>query len=199
MGKKSRRERIEKRESFAAKRVKTKRKNQLIAGGVLSVVAVIVAFSALMFVENAGNLPGSPPGAGPLGSAHEHASILTVIHGDTFDYSGESYQIQNNWIHFENQDGTTVHMHATDVTLGYLFDSLSINLTDECYVFPDATRSFCTDEKYSLKFYVNGDMAPGIADYVINDGDRVLISYGDESEDGISEQLDRLNAQSILS
>ena len=199
LGKKSRRERVEKRETFAAKRTKTKRKNQLVAAGVFAVVAVIVTYAAYTFVENQANLPGSPPGAGPLGDEHEHASILVIIHGDTFDFSGPSYQTQNNWIHFENRDGATIHRHASNVTLGYLFESLSIGLTDECFVFPNGVRSFCTDDRYSLKFYVNEESVPDITGYVARDGDRVLISYGSESDEEIDAQLRRLAAQPILS
>ena len=199
LGKKSRRERIEKRDTFAAKRTKAKRKNQLIAAGVLSVVAVIVTYSAYTFATSSASLPGAPPGSGPLGGEHEHASILTKLHGDTFDFSGSSYQVQNNWIHFENQDGTTIHRHAANVTLGYLFESLSIGLSDECYIFPDGAREFCTDDRYSLKFYLNEERVDGITDHVPRDGDRILISYGSESDEEIEAQLRELGAQAILS
>ena len=199
MGKKARRERVEKRETFAAKRTKAKRKNQLIAAGVLATVGAIVAYAAITFIDSGGNLPGSPPGAGPLGGEHEHASILTLIHGDRFEYSGQSYQVQDNWIHFENQDGTTIHRHAANVTLGYLFETLDVELTDECYVFPDRSRTFCTDEDFALKFYINGESVPGITDYVVEDGDKVLISYGDEDDERLAEQLARLDDQPILS
>ena len=199
LGKKSKRERIEKRDSFAAKRTKTKRKNQLMTAGVLSIVAVIVAYAAFEFATNTTNLPGSPPDAGPLGSAHEHASILAIIHEDAFPFSGSSYQAQNNWIHFENQDGTTIHRHATNVTMGYLFDSLGIELTDECYTFPNRSRSFCTNEEYSLRFYLNGELVTSLIEHVPSDDDRILISYGDYTDSEISEQLETLGAQPILS
>lgn len=199
MGKKARRERIEKRESFAAKRTKAKRKNTLITAGVFGAVAVIVAFAAYNFAYNSTALPGSPPDAGPLGGEHDHASVLTSIYGDTFGFDGDAYQVQNNWIHFEGRDGTTIHRHAANVTLGYMFNTLSIGLDDQCFVFPDASRTFCTNDKYSLKFYINGDKVDSITDYVITDQDRILISYGDETDDEINAQLDRLLAQPILS
>ncbi|MCY4251895.1 MAG: protein-disulfide isomerase [Thaumarchaeota archaeon] len=199
MGKKARRERVEKRETFAAKRSKAKRKNLLIAAGAMAAVGAIVAYAAISFVSTAGNLPGAPPGAGPLGGEHEHASILTLIHGDRFGYSAQPYQVQDNWIHFENQDGTTIHRHAANVTLGYLFDTLDVELNDECYVFPDNALEFCTTDEHSLKFYVNGEKVPGISEYVVEDGDRILISYGGEDDDEIAEQLARLGDQPILS
>lgn len=199
MGKKARRERVEKRETFAAKRSKAKRKNLLIAAGAMAAVGAVVAYAAISFVSTAGNLPGAPPGAGPLGGEHEHASILTLIHGDRFGYAAQPYQVQDNWIHFENQDGTTIHRHAANVTLGYLFDTLDVEVTDECYVFPDNSREFCTDDEFSLKFYINGEKVPGIADYVMEDGDRILISYGGEDDGEIAEQIARLEEQPILS
>lgn len=57
MGKKAREEREEKRESFAAKRTRQKRKSLLMAAGVLGVVAVIVGYSALQFANMQGAVP----------------------------------------------------------------------------------------------------------------------------------------------
>jgi len=197
MGKKTRKEREDKRESFASKRTKQKRKNTLIAAGILGVIAVIVGISAYNFTNLTGTSPGAPPGAGTLGDDHEHPSVLVRIFGDKFDFSLPAYQIKNSWIHFEAQDGNTVHRHSTGVTMGYLFETLGIGLTEECYVFPDG-REFCTNEDYSLKYYINHEKVSGINDSVLQDGDKILISYGNESQEVIDQQLAELDAQSFL-
>ncbi|MFQ6025191.1 MAG: protein-disulfide isomerase [Nitrosopumilaceae archaeon] len=197
MGKKTRREREEKRESFAAKRTREKRKNLLIASAVLGLVAVIVGYSAYTFATMGASAPGAPPGAGTLGDEHEHASILTRIFGDKFDYSSAAFQIKSSWIHFEGSDGTTVHRHASGVTLGYLFETLGIGLDDQCYIFPDG-REFCTNEQYSLKFFINHQPVSDIRNYIIEEGDRILISYGNEDTTEIEEQLVELDSQLIV-
>ena len=198
MGKKTRKEREEKRETFAATRGKQKRKNVLIAAGVLGVIAVIVGISAYTFATMQANIPGAPPGAGVLGDEHEHASVLVRIFGDKFDFSLPAYQIKSSWIHFEAQDGTTVHRHASGVTMGYLFETLGITINEECYIFPDG-RQFCNNEDYSLKYYINHEKVSNINDYVFEDQDKILISYGDETPEEIEEQLVELDNQVILS
>ena len=197
MGKKERKEREEKRESFAEKRSKEKRRNIAIAAGVFAVVAVIVGYSAYTFATMSANVPGAPPGAGTLGDEHEHASLLVRIFGDKFDFSLPAYQIKSSWIHFEGQDGNTIHRHASGVTLGYLFDTLNVDVTNDCFIFPDQ-REFCTNEDYSLKFYINHQKVNGIRDYVLKEGDRILISYGNESQEQIEEQLVEVDSQRLV-
>jgi hypothetical protein len=196
MGKKARENKGE-RESFAAKRSKEKRRNTLIAIGVLAGVAAIVGYSAYNFANMGGSGPGAPEGAGMLGDEHEHASLLVRIFGDKFDFSVPAYQIKSSWIHFEGQDGNTVHRHASGVTLGYLFDTLGISLTDKCFVFPDG-REFCTNDEYSLKFYLNHNQIPDIRNYVLQEDDRILVSYGSETPEQIEAQLIELDSQQIL-
>ena len=196
MGKKAREERQEKREDYATKRTKVKRKNSLLAGGILAVIILIVGYSSYVFVTMDADVPGAPPGAGKLGDAHEHASLLVRIFGDKFDFSVPSYQIKSSWIHFEESDGTTIHRHSTGVELGYLFDTLNIGIDNECYRFPDG-RQFCTNEDYSLKYYINHQIVDNISDYVFEDGDRILISFGNETPEQIEEQLIELDSQII--
>jgi len=188
MGKKHQRDREERRERYAARQQKQSNKNKLIAAGVFAAVIAIIAYAGYEFATLTVDAPGGPEGAGALGSAHVHAGILVKVFGDKFDFSVPSYQIKTPWIHFEGQNGDTIHRHATGVTLGYLFDSLSIKVTDECYIFPDG-RQFCTDDTYSLKFFINGNQVSGISDYVVRDDDRVLISYGSETPEEIEDQL----------
>ena len=196
MGKKTK-EHKDERESFAAKRTKEKQRNTLIAIGVLAGVAAIVGYSAYNFVNLGSSAPGAPQGAGILGDEHEHASILVRIHTDKFDFSVPAYQIKSSWIHFEGQDGNTIHRHASGVTLGYLFDTLRITLTDQCFVFPDG-REFCTNDEYSLKFYINHNQVPDIRNYVLQEDDKILISYGDQTPEQIEAQLVELDSQIIL-
>jgi len=196
MGKKARKEREEKRESFAAKRTRQKRKSMLMVAGVFGIVAVIVGYSVYNFVNLQGSAPGAPPGAGVLGDEHAHISTLVRIFGDKFDFSSPAFQIKSSWIHFEGQDGDTIHRHSTGVTLGYLFETLSITVNDECFVFPDG-RQFCNSDDYSLKYFINHEQVPNIHDYIGNEDDRVLISYGNESPEEIDSQLLELDNQLV--
>jgi hypothetical protein len=198
MGKKERSEREQKRENYATQRSSAKRKNNLIAIGVIAVIALIVGYSVYVFVTmDQSASPGGPENAGALGSEHSHTGILVKIFKDTFDFSAPAYQIKSAWIHFEGSDGSTIHKHATGIKLGYLFDTLSIGLDDQCFVFPDG-RNFCTDDTYSLKFFVNGEQVSDIRDYETSDNDKILISYGAESQEEIESQLLELTAQGLI-
>ncbi len=197
MGRKERREREAKRENYATKNSAAKRKQTLIAIGVLSVIAVIVGYSVWLFISEPPVTPGGPPNAGTLRSDHSHAAILVKIFGDTFDFSSPAFQIKSNWTHFEGRDGTTIHKHATGVTLGYLFETLSIGLDEECFVFPDG-KDFCTNEDYTLKFFINGEQVDDIRDYEIQEDDRILIVFGGETPEEIEGYLLQLDNQELI-
>ena len=131
------------------------------------------------------------------GSEHVHAGILVKIFGDTFDFSTSDYQNKSNLIAFEGGDGTTTHRHEPEGTLGVLFDSLGIGLDDQCYIFLDG-KQFCTSEDYSLKFFINEEQVDDIQDYVVQDDDKILISYGAETPKEIKSQLEELDNQPII-
>jgi len=196
MGRKHREERREKREDFVAKRTQQRRKNTLLAVGILGLIGLIVGYASFTFVTMGTDTPGAPPGAGKLGDEHEHASLLVRIFGDKFDFSATTYQIKSSWIHFEESDGNTIHRHSSGVTLDYLFGTLGLDIDEDCYIFGDG-RQFCTNEDYSLKYFINGDSVNDINDYVIQDDDRILISYGSETEDQIADQMNELYSQII--
>ena len=196
MGRKHREERRERREDFVAKRSQQKRKNTLLAVGILGLIGLIVGYASFTFVTMGTDTPGAPPGAGKLGDEHEHASVLVRIFGDKFDFAATTYQIKSSWIHFEESDGNTVHRHSSGVTLGYLFETLNIEINEDCYIFADG-RQFCTNEDYSLKYFINGDRVNSIYNHVVQDDDRILISYGGETNEQVIAQLNELDSQII--
>ena len=196
MGRRAREERREEREDKVAKQTKVKRKNNLKAAGILALIAIIVGYAGYEFINLDSSAPGAPPGAGKLGDEHEHASLLVRIFGDKFDFDSPAYQIKSSWIHFEDSDGTTIHRHSSGVTLDYLFANIGIGIDNECYKFPDG-RQFCTNEDYSLKYFINHEPVKDINDYVLEEGDRILITYGSETPEQIEEQLMELDSQVI--
>ena len=196
MGRRAREERREERENKVAKQTNVKRKNSLMAAGILALIVVIAGYSVYVFINLDSNVPGAPSGAGKLGDEHEHASLLVRIFGDKFDFTSPAYQIKSSWIHFEDSDGTTIHRHSSGVTLDYLFANIGIGIDNECYKFPDG-RQFCTNEDYSLKYFINHEPVKDINDYVLEDGDRILITYGSETPEQIEEQLMELDSQVI--
>ena len=198
MGRKERREREQKRENRAVRHAAEKRKHMMIAIAVLGSVAAIVGWSGYLFVTmDTSQMGGAPFGAGPLNSDHTHTGILVSIFGDTFPFHEAGYQVQSPWIHFENHDGTTIHRHATGVKLGFLFDSLKIDLNEECYVFPNG-QQFCTNEDYTLRFFINGEARADIRDYIPMENDRILVTYGDESPEEIAALLDELDSMELV-
>ena len=148
-------------------------------------------------VLNPKSEPIPPKNAGPLGGEHVHVGILVKILGETFDFSTPAFQMKSSWIHFERNEGTTIHKHATGVTMGYLFDTLGLGLDHHCFVLPDG-MSFCDDETYSIKFFINGEPVIDIQDYIAQHGDKILISYGAETPQQIEQQLSELNNQELI-
>lgn len=130
-------------------------------------------------------MPDVPPGS-ILRDAHEHASILVRIFGNKFDFSSTQFQLMSPWIHFEGSNGNTIHRHSNGITLGYLFDTLYLGLSQDCFVFHDK-REFCTNDDNTLKFYINGEKVQDIRDYEIFENDKILISYGPETPEEIEE------------
>jgi len=123
-----------------------------------------------------------------FGTAHDHASISVKIFGDEFDFTKPEFQLQSSFIHLENYDGYVIHRHSNGATLGYLFETLNIELRSDCIIF-NGEAKFCSNEDYSLKFYINEKKVDDLRDYQILNGDLILISYGSENQEEISEQL----------
>ena len=195
MGRKERREREQKRENYATKHSAEKRKQIMITIGVLGVIAVIVGYAAYLFTELDTSV--GPENAGELYSDHAHAAILVKIFGDKFDFSSSAFQLKSPWTHFEGGDGSTIHKHATGVTLGDLFDSLPVGFNEECFEFQNG-RSFCTNAEYELVFYINGEKMTDIRDHEIEEDDRILISYGTETQEELESQLLELQNQRLV-
>jgi hypothetical protein len=171
---------------FAAGRRKRKRYMKIVIPVIIAVVAVAI-ISTITFSLQSNNSNKY----GPVGSAHEHAAFLVKLEGVPIDFSQDKYQVKSRLIHVENNDGTTLHRHATGVPFIEFLKSVDMDIRNGCFVRDDG-REYCDTADKKLQYFVNGTQTDSIADYVVNDNDRILVIYGDENGNELKQEIDAL-------
>ena len=160
---------------------------------ILPIIAAIVIIAGIsIYVSSQNTL--SVAGFGPLGSAHEHAAFLVKVNGQNIDFSQPQYQVQSDYIHVENGDGTTLHRHATNVTFADFLKSVKMDIDkkNNCLAFTNGTE-YCDDDNNKLRTFINGNSTGSISDYILNNNDCLLVIYGNETDEQIANALDELN------
>ncbi len=149
----------------------------------------ILIVIALLFVAAC----GSQPRIGPVGSVHSHAGLKVYLEGQELDLSQQKYMVRQPWVHVEDMRGDIVHVHATGVTVGEFFRTLGMKFTDECFKL-DSGKEYCTEGDKTLKFYVDGTPNTDFDKYLFGPHDKILISYGSETEEELKAQLDSVTS-----
>jgi hypothetical protein len=172
--------------------VTRKKRSKNLKTVILPIIAVLVIIAGISIYFYSQNLP--PSSFGALGSAHQHAAFLVKVNGENIDFSQPQYQVVSDFIHVENGDGTTLHRHATNVTFADFLETVKMDIDEEnnCLVFTNGTQ-YCNNNDNQLRTFVNGNSGESISDYIINDNDRLLVIYGNETEEQLTEALDELN------
>lgn len=137
------------------------------------------------------SLNNSPISAGsPAATFHIHFDLKTYVAGTPINFTLSKYQesqtnpLDKN-IHFHDGNGSIVHVHKENTPLSELFSSLKI--------------SFQKDTSSSnLKVFVNGTLNPKGLDYVPNDLDQILVSYGPINDTSIQKQISSLTKDSCI-
>lgn len=157
---------------------------------IIAAIVIIAGISIYVFSQNTQSVAGF----GPLGSAHEHAAFLVKVNDQNIDFSQPQYQVQSDYIHVENGDGTTLHRHATNVTFVDFLKSVKMDIDkkNNCLAFTNGTE-YCDDENNKLRTFINGNSTGSISDYILNNNDRLLVIYGNETDEQIANALDELN------
>ena len=138
------------------------------------------------------------PVHGELLQKQADAVVLVKIFGDEFTFEHPNYQMKNPHIFFAHNNGNSIHRYHEDATMELLFNSMNIGIDHQCYVFTDG-RSFCTNNDYSMKYFINGKLVSDIRDHVVQNNDRILITFGGETDKQIQEYLSQLNSIEIKS
>lgn len=183
-------------------------------------VIAVIGLAVFLFLgindSDATSAPRCAPGDTACAArqpTHQHADFALFIRGQQFDFS------QPQFISHEDADEedetadmheprfTVVHVHRELTTWDEFLTSLHFKLTDPSYLGVDSARTcmtlpsaekLCGDATNSWKFYVNGVKVDGVANITIHDLDRVLMSYGSESEPQVLAQVAEVTDQACI-
>ena len=141
---------------------------------------------------------------GVLGSQHIHADWKiyinekaldnNILESLSMDMSKMESSITSSFIHLDKgaslpeKTSDVLHMHATGVPLWIFFESVGMDFNKDCLTLPN--QKVCNDGKNTLKFYVNDNANGEWENYVFKDLDKILISYGNESD--LTQQLNSI-------
>jgi len=130
-----------------------------------------------------------PPNRSEGLAMHIHVRLSISIEGRNFAVPSDIGISRELWIdhslddfnpegmsplHTHDSSGT-IHVESTVVrnyTLGEFFDVWGVRFDDRCI------SDYCSNEGYALRAYVNGNRIPDPRDYVLSDGDELLVELG---------------------
>jgi hypothetical protein len=184
---------------------KKRQKYLMILIPIIVAVVAILAISGSRFSSEINKF-------GTVGSAHEHAAFIINVNGTAIDFSQPQYQVTSRLIHVEGGDGFTLHRHTDRVPFGEFLRSENMNLEDSCFSISEGTSDqqgqqqgqqleYCTNETEELRAFVNGEeLEPpsALVDYILKDDDRILLIYGNQTTDQLTEALSELEEVPIL-
>jgi hypothetical protein len=129
---------------------------------------------------------------------HYHANFAMYINGVREEFKDPSYYEEvaacskdavgpRHRAHLHDSVGDVVHVHDHAVTWGQFFENIGYSLGDRSI----ATRTavYVADDSHSLQFVLNGKTMASIANVVIGDRDRLLVSYGSESKAELDQRM----------
>lgn len=129
----------------------------------------------------------------PAEPTHFHANFALYVNGERVDLSGDEYMedvtactagetvLPRARVHLHNNDPDVAHVHHEGVTWGHLFTNLGMGV-GKTYVVTRAGAVLTAGGGRTLKFVLNGRPQLAIHNELIRRGDRLLVSYGGESE-----------------
>lgn len=135
--------------------------------------------------------------AAPQPATHYHANWAVFVDGERLDLSGDRFMEEvsacytggggiqpQQRTHMHDNDPDVVHVHDDGVTWGHLMANLRFSLGENYLILP-VEKPLITDGERTLKFI--SDSVPALSPYnrVIRSTERLLISYGPESEEEV--------------
>ncbi|MDB5168918.1 MAG: hypothetical protein JWO41_274 [Candidatus Saccharibacteria bacterium] len=135
---------------------------------------------------------------------HYHANWAVYLNGTRDEFKAPQYYqevnicsadggitIPQQRAHMHDEINSVVHVHDHAVTWGQFFDNLGWSVTNDLIETDDGTV-YRNDDTNKVNIWINGQDYTGlgsIADRVIKDEDRLLISYGPSDQTVLTKEF----------
>lgn len=165
----------------------------VFAIGILAALALAgyVIFTPPSSVENTSKRAISPPVTQASESVEKEASFAIFTNGLFRIFTAPMYHNVSPDVFIDASNPNVVHVKKAGITWNDFFKTLPFSLSKDCLT-TGTGQTFCTTENQRLEFYINGERSPDALDQVIQNGDKLLVTYGASSETQIRDQLQQI-------
>ena len=124
-------------------------------------------------------------------SVNYRASFAIFTNGLNRSFTAAMYHNLSDDTFITSDNPNIVLVKKPGITWGEFFDTLPFSLKKDCLT-TGTGQTFCTNETAVLQFYLNGERENDLLSREIKDGDRALITYGEEKASVIQKQLEQV-------
>ncbi len=167
----------------------------IVAIGVLISLAGLSFFSTKQTVPQLPASKNSTPAEFTESSATPmtdiRASFAIFTNGTFRIFTAAMYHNLSQDVYIEANNPNRVQVKKSGITWNDFFLTLPFKVTSECLT-TGTKEIFCSGSKGTLQFYINGVKSSTALDQEIKDGDKLLVTYGTESEIKIKQQIDKV-------
>lgn len=127
----------------------------------------------------------------PVGAKKPEAysASFAIYTNSTFRvFTAPMYHNLSTDVFIEASNPNIINVKKSDITWRDFFATLPFSLDETCLT-TGTKQTFCTNEQYSLQFYLNGERNQEALDQIIGQGDKLLVTYERENSSVIQQQL----------
>lgn len=121
------------------------------------------------------------------------ASFAIFTNGTFRVFTAPMYHNLSEDVFIQADNPNVIRVKKAGTTWDDFFRTLPFKLTKACLT-TGTGETFCSGENGQLKFYLNGEKTDNLLEQTIQNGDRALITFGEEDETQIQKQLEQVPA-----
>src|SRR3989344_516440 len=121
----------------------------------------------------------------------KQASFAIFTNGTFRVFTASMYHNLSQDVFIEGSNPNIVKIKKEGITWNDFFQTLPFKIAKDCLT-TGTGQTFCTGQNGTLKFYLNGRLEQEALDKKIEQGDKLLISFGNEADSQIQTQIEKI-------
>lgn len=131
---------------------------------------------------------------------HYHSNFVVYINGEREEFALPSYYEEvaacttayhdnpKGRVHLHGEINDVIHVHDARVTYGNFFQNIGWGIGKDHLATVDGV--YIPDEEHELTYILNGEKVDSVTNKVIGNLDKLLVSYGGESDEELFKQFE---------